>query len=147
MWHFADDLEMSESESDHSEGNDDSGSNNTVTNPIKGHTVNMEQENMEEQILGELQETDNEEQEKIHFIRWFSLLRLRIKLHYNLSNNLFTILLNVIYFIFVIFCHPLHISGFQKQLVTLRLFRIWKYSTRQLFLQSALTLNVQLSII
>ena len=45
------------------------GSNNTVTNPIKGHTVNMEQENMEEQILGELQETDNEEQEKIHFIR------------------------------------------------------------------------------
>ena len=23
MWHFADDLEMSESESDHSEGNDD----------------------------------------------------------------------------------------------------------------------------
>ena len=100
------------------------GSNNTVTNPIKGHTVNMEQENMEEQILGELQETDNEEQEKIHFIRWFSLLLLRIKLHYNLSNNLFTILLNVIYFIFVIFCHPLHISGFQKQLVTLRLFRI-----------------------
>ena len=99
---------MSESESDHSEGNDDSGSNNTVTNPIKGHTVNMEQENMEEQILGELQETDNEEQEKIHFIRWFSLLRLRIKLHYNLSNNLFTILLNVIYFIFVIFRHPLH---------------------------------------
>ena len=101
-------MEISESESDHSEGNDDSGSNNTVTNPIEGHTLNMEQENMEELIPGELQETDNEEQEKIHFIRWFSLLLLRIKLHYNLSNTLFTVLLNVIYFIFVIFRHPLH---------------------------------------
>ena len=67
---------MSESESDHSEGNDDSGSNNIVTSPVKGHTVNKEQENMEEQIPGELQETDNKEQEKIHFIRWFSLLLL-----------------------------------------------------------------------
>ena len=85
---------MSESESDHSEDNDDSGSNNTV--------------NTEEQIQGELEEMDKEEQEKMHFIRWFSSLLLRIKLHYNLSNNLFTILLNVVYFIIFIYHHPLH---------------------------------------
>ena len=42
------DLEMSESESDHSEDNDDSGSNNTV--------------NTEEQIPGELEEMDKEKQ-------------------------------------------------------------------------------------
>ena len=78
---LADDLEMSESESDHSEDSDDSESNNTV--------------NTEEQIPGELEEIDKEKQEKMQFIRWFSLLLLRIKLHYKLSNNLFTILLTI----------------------------------------------------
>ena len=68
----------------------------------------MEEVNTEEQIPGEFQETDKGEQEKINFIAWFSLLLLRIKLHYNLSNNLFTVLLNVIYFIFLLFRHPLH---------------------------------------
>ena len=71
----------------------------------------MEKVNTEEQIHvpGEFQEKDKEEQEKINFIRWFSLLLLRIKLHYNLSNNLFTVLFNVIYFIFLLFRHPLRL--------------------------------------
>ena len=80
---------MSESESDHSEDNDDSGSNNAV--------------NTEEQIRGELEEMDKEKQEKMYFIRWFSLLLLRIKLHYNLSKNLFTVLLNVEFFFQIYF--------------------------------------------
>ena len=58
---------------------------------------------------GRIQEKDKEEQEKINFIRWFSLLLLRIKLHYNLSNNLFTVHFNVIYFIFLLFRHPLRL--------------------------------------
>ena len=102
-------MEISESDSDHSEDNDDSGSNNTVINPINGHTGNTEEVNMEEQIQGEFQESNKEEQEQINFIRWFSLILLRIKLHHNLSNNLFTVLLNVIHYIFLLFCHPLHL--------------------------------------
>ena len=53
-------------------------------NPINGHTGNIEEVNMEEQIQGEFQEKNKEEQEQINFIRWFSLILL-----YNLSNNLF----------------------------------------------------------
>ena len=55
LWQFADDLEISESDSDHSEDTDDSGSNNAV---------NEEEVNMEEEILEESQEKDEDEQEK-----------------------------------------------------------------------------------
>ena len=68
------------------------------------NTGNIEEVNMEEQIQGEFQEKNKEEQEQINFIRWFSLILL-----YNLSNNLFTVLLNVIYFIFLLFCRPLYL--------------------------------------
>ena len=113
-------MEISESDSDHSEDTDDSGSNYTEINPINDHTVNTEEVNTEEQIPGEFQEMDKEEQEKINFTGWFSLLLLRIKLHYNLSNNLFTVLLNVIYFIFLLFRHPLHMM-FPKTVVDIEI--------------------------
>ena len=113
-------MEISESDSDHSEDTDDSGSNYTEINPINDHTVNTEEVNTEEQIPGEFQEMDKEEQEKINFTGWFSLLLLRIKLRYNLSNNLFTVLLNVIYFIFLLFRHPRHMM-FPKTVVDIEI--------------------------
>lgn len=59
--------------------------------------------------IGVVQEEDKGEEKKFKLIRWICLLLLRIKLAYNLSNNLFTILLNLLYFIFVLIRHPLHV--------------------------------------
>ena len=66
-----------------------------------------EADNMDEE---DKEKADNmEEQDKGNLICWISLLLLRLKLQYNLSNTMFSVLLNLIYFIFWVIHHPLHI--------------------------------------
>ena len=56
-------------------------------------------------------ECHGQEEKSSNLIRWISLLLLPIRLQYNLSNTLFTVLLNLIYLIFLCFVlrHPLHL--------------------------------------
>ena len=105
FYNFLDSLDISESDSDSDQSEhcsqSDGNSNSEEVNPNE-QTVNPEE------INGKPEEDENKEEDKnIQFITWFTLLLLRIKLHYNLSNNLFTVLLNVICYIFLIFRHPL----------------------------------------
>ena len=46
------------------------------------------------------EEIKDEEEKSSKLIHWISLLLLRIKLQYNLSNTLLTVLLNLLLFIF-----------------------------------------------
>ena len=72
---------------------------------------NVDEEDKENEIMEEedKEKHDMEEEDKGNFIRWISLLLLHLKLQYNLSNTMFSILLNLIYFIFWVIRHPLHI--------------------------------------
>ncbi|KAJ7370310.1 hypothetical protein OS493_033105 [Desmophyllum pertusum] len=106
-----DTLEISESDSDQTEGCTESegveSSATTTTNPEgeKGNGDNGD--SSKEECVD--QEEDKGEEKKFKFIRWICLLLLHLKLSYNLSNSMFTILLNLLYFIFLVIRHPLHV--------------------------------------
>ena len=80
----------------------------------ESHKEEEESHKAEEQSHKEEEESDRQEEhikaaEDKDFIRWISLILLRLKLSYNLSNSIFLIFLNLIYFIFWVIRHPLHL--------------------------------------
>ena len=78
------------------------------SNPLMTLHVMSEKSNSKNECHGQVERKDEEEKSS-RFIHWISLLLLRIKLQYNLSNTLFTMLLNLIYLIFFVLRHPLHL--------------------------------------
>ena len=105
-------FDISDSESDQSGKNPESRNENESepeeTNPLMRLHVMSEKSNWKNESHGQ-EEIKDEEEKSSKLIHWISLLLLRIKLQYNLSNTLFTVLLNLIYFIFFVLRHPLHL--------------------------------------
>ena len=98
---ISDSFDISESESDQSEETTESRnekeSESEETNPLMRLHVMSEKSNWKNESHGQ-EEIKDEEEKSSKLIHWISLLLLHIKLQYNLSNTLFTVLLNLIYF-------------------------------------------------
>ena len=105
-------FDISDSESDQSgkttESINENESEPEETNPLMRLHVMSEKSNWKNESHGQ-EEIKDEEEKSSKLIHWISLLLLRIKLQYNLSNTLFTVLLNLIYFILFVLRHPLHL--------------------------------------
>ena len=105
-------FDISDSESDQSgkttESRNENESEPEETNPLMRLLVMSEKSNWKNESHGQ-EEIKDEEEKSSKLIHWISLLLLHIKLQYNLSNTLFTVLLNLIYFIFFVLRHPLHL--------------------------------------
>ena len=108
---ISDSFDISEGESDQCEETTESinekESEPDQLNPLTTLHLMGEKSNSKNECDG-LEERKDEEEKSSKFIHWISLLLLHIKLQYNLSNTLFTVLLNLIYFIFFVIRHPLH---------------------------------------
>ena len=103
-------FDISEGESDQSgettEFRNEKESESEETNPLMTLHVISEKSNWKNECHGQ-EEIKDEENKSSKVIHWISLLLLCTKLQYNLSNTLFTALLNLIYFIFFVLHHPL----------------------------------------
>ena len=110
---ISDSFDISEGESDQcretTESINEKESKPDQLNPLTTLHVMGEKSNSKNECDG-LDERKDEEEKSSKFIHWICLLLLNIKLQYNyLSNTLFTVLLNLIYFIFFMIRHPLHL--------------------------------------
>ena len=106
-------FDISDSESDQSgkttESRNENESEPEETNPLmRLHVMSEKKSNWKNESHGQ-EEIKDEKEKSSKLIHWISILLLRIKLQYNLSNILFTVLLNLIYFIFFVLRHPLHL--------------------------------------
>ena len=96
-------FDISDSENDQSgkttESRNENESEPEETNPLMRLHVMSEKSNWKNESHGQ-EEIKDEEEKSSKLIHWISLLLLRIKLQYNLSKTLFTVLLNLLLFIF-----------------------------------------------
>ena len=96
-------FDISDSENDQSGKTTESRNENErepeETNPLMRLHVMSEKSNLKNESHGQ-EEIKDEEEKSSKLIHWISLLLLRIKLQYNVSNTLFTVLLNLLLFIF-----------------------------------------------
>ena len=113
MLHSSETLEISDTDESEEDYLEDQERESNKDEDMEGDLEegNMDEEDKENEITEEedKEKHDMEEENKGNFIRWISLLLLHLKLQYNLSNTMFSMLLNLIYFIFWVIRHPLHI--------------------------------------